>query len=503
MRLPLFRTAVLLCLAATAAGCTPTETLDADYVIRNVTVIDGTGAAPLVEQTVAIQGDSILLIGPTRRFETTDSTIVIDGTGKFLIPGLWDMHSHAYGYEQYAFPLFLANGVTGVRDMSSDLAISLWLRESVREGRLTGPEFLITGPTLDAQYLLRAIQGTPYAEAREAVDDTAYAVAMVDSLARVKIDAIKVHSLTPRVAYFTILAAAKRHGIPVVGHVPESVSVREAIEAGQRTIEHNTRVELAMTPRGEELSNWALQLSQRFFDRHRALPILGPLFGLRLAVADSALAAYDSATADAFGRFAAERPVWFDPTLVVMETVFRANDSAFRNPPELKYAPAAALTMDEGIPTGAQATPAQLEAGRARLTRHLSTIPPLIRNGVKLITGTDVPVVPLVPGFSLHRELELLVQAGLTPMQAIQAATRNSAEAAQRLTTLGTVEPGKRASLVLLGADPLADISNVKRIDAVFLNGRFFDRVALDAMLDSALSYAQSTRRREVAVVPR
>lgn len=500
MRLPSFRTAVLLVLAATAAGCERTETLDADYVIRNVTVIDGTGAPPLTEQTVAIQADTVLLIGPTKRFKTTDSTVVIDGTGKFLIPGLWDMHSHAYGYEQHAFPLFIANGVTGVRDMSSDLGISLWLRESVREGRLVGPEFLITGPTLDAQYLLRAIQGTPYAEAREAVDDTAYAVAMVDSLARVKVDGIKVHSLTPRAAYFTILAAAKRHGIPVVGHVPESVSVREAIEAGQRTIEHNTRVELAMTPRGEELSAWALRLSQVFFDRHRALPIVGPLFGLRLAVADSAMASYDSATAYAFGRFAAERPVWFDPTLVVMESVFRV-DSAFRNPPELQYAPAASLAMDEGLPTGAQATPAQLEAGRARMKRQLSTIPPLIASGAKLITGTDAPVVPLVPGFSLHRELELLVEAGLTPMQAIQAATRNSAEAAQRLAILGTIEPGKRASLVLLGADPLADIRNVKRIDAVFLNGHYFDRAALDGMLDSARAYAQSTRRREVAGV--
>ncbi|MHB1329788.1 MAG: amidohydrolase family protein, partial [Gemmatimonadales bacterium] len=309
------------------------------------------------------------------------------------------------------------------------------------------------------------------------------------------IDAIKVHSLTPRVAYFTILAAAKRHGIPVVGHVPESVSVREAIEAGQHTIEHNTRVELAMTPRGDELSNWALGVGQHIFDRFAVIPVVGPLFALRLAVADSALAAYDSATAYAFGSFAAERPVWFAPTLTVMEALYRGNDPAYRRPPELKYAPAASLEMDEGMGIDTAATEAQLEAGRARLARQLTTIPPLINTGVKLITGTDAPVYPLVPGFSLHRELELLVQAGLTPMQAIQAATRNSAEAAGRLADLGTIEPGKRGSMVLLSADPLADISNTRQIDAVLLNGRFLDRATLDRMLADALTYAQSTRR--------
>lgn len=483
----LFGTFVLALVAVAACRSEPAA-LDADLLIQHVTVIDGTGAAPRPDQSVAIKGERIVALGPAAEVRAPATAKVIDGQGKYLIPGLWDMHVHLNGYQEHSFPLFVANGVTGVRDMGGNLAASLKLREAARSGTLPAPEVLIAGPILDAEYLVRAVAGTPYAAGRAAVPDSAAGVAMVDSLARAGVDHIKVHSLTPRAAYFAIVAEAKRKGIPVVGHMPDSVSNREAITAGQRTIEHGSKLEYEETPRGEELNRHWLAATQKVIDQNRDHPKVGPIFMIRLVMADSARAAFDSATAASFGAFAAQHEVWFDPTLVVMETLYRANDSAFRHPPELKYAPPSARS--EEIPSTTNATPEALEAGRAELRRYFGMIQPLLKAGAKFTTGTDLPVPPLPPGFSLLRELELLVQAGFSPMQAIQAATHNSAEAAGKLAEMGTVETGKRASLVLLDADPLADISNVKRIDAVIVKGKLLDRATLDRMLADAEAYA-------------
>src|SRR5262249_5677013 len=214
--------------------------------------------------------------------------------------------------------LFLANGVTTIRDLSDPLATSLWLRQETNFGRLLGPEMLISGPTLDSPYLVKAVQGTPYATAREGIFDSASAVAMVDSLKRVGVDHIKVHGMTPRAAYFAVLAEAKRKGILVVGHVPDSVSLKEAIEAGQRTIEHDSGLELALSGREEAIRAWMLARMQRAIDQNQAAPKLGPIFQYRLAAADSAFRSIDQGKARALADLAAKHDVWFDPTLVVL-----------------------------------------------------------------------------------------------------------------------------------------------------------------------------------------
>src|SRR5439155_19351219 len=219
-------------------------------------------------------------------------------------------------YGQHSFPLFLANGVTTIRDVGGDLANSLWLRQETQFGRLLGPEMLIAGPTLDAEYVVRGVQGTPYAAARVAVPDSGRAVAVVDSLSRMGVDQIKVHSMTPRAAYFAILAQARKHGIPVVGHVPDSVMPDEAIRAGQRTIEHDTRLEEAETPRGAAITQWMLAAMQSAINTAGKRARVAPIFALRLAAADSAVAAFEPRTATAFAELAAKAPVWFDPTLV-------------------------------------------------------------------------------------------------------------------------------------------------------------------------------------------
>ena len=476
-----------------AAACAP-PTPEPDFVIDGVTVIDGIGDDPAPDRAVAIRDGQVVAVGPAGSLDAGSRTVRIDGRGKFLIPGLWDMHVHLIGYGERAFPLFLANGVTTVRDMGGNLARSRTLREEVRSGQRLGPELLIAGPILDAPFLVRAVRGTVYAEGREGVADSAAGVMWVDSLSRVPVDQIKIHSMTPRAAYLAIVARAKQHGIPVGGHVPDSLMPREVIEAGQRTIEHTWRIPLATSSRGDEISRWELAAMQPAFDssaRRRARP---PIL-IRLAADDSGLASFDSARAVEFAQWAGRQEVWFDPTLVVIQAFMGmpgVGDSS-----ELRYVPPSARLEERVEPANPNPTEAQREALRQRYLTTRRPIEALIRGGAKFITGTDVPVMPLVPGFALHHELAALVDAGLTPMQAIQAATRNASQAAGRSDQVGTIEPGKRADLVLLDADPLADITNTRRIRAVVTRGRLLQRAALDSLLADAEAFARAAERQQ------
>jgi imidazolonepropionase-like amidohydrolase len=464
-------------------------------IIDGVTIIDGTGAAPAPDRSVAIRDGQITAIGLSGSIAPGDSTVRVDGRGKFLIPGLWDMHAHAMTLEEHSFPLFLANGVTSIRDMGGNLETSVRVRDAARSGRALGPEVLIAGPVLDSPFLVKAVEGTVYAGGRAAVPDSATAVFWVDSLSRVPVDQIKVHSMTPRAAYFAILARAKQLGIPVGGHLPDSVSPREAIEAGQRTIEHDWKLPFAMSSRAEEISRWELHAMQQAMDKPTRRGF-GPVVMLRVAADSAALASYDSTRAAEFAAWVRDREVWFDPTLAVIQAVFDVPGAS--DTTELRYMPRSAMLDERLEPPNPNPTPAQIEAIQRRYKASLRPVEALIKGGAKFVTGTDIPVAPLVPGFSVHHELAALVGAGLTPMQAIQAGTRNSAQAAGRGAQVGTIEAGKRADLILLDADPTKDIANTRRIRAVVTNGRVLDRTKLDSLLAEAEAFAKrdTTARR-------
>ncbi|MEZ4586399.1 MAG: amidohydrolase family protein [Gemmatimonadales bacterium] len=482
--------ALALLVGASAVGCGP-ERVPADLLIEGVTLIDGTGADPVPDRAVAIEGDRIVAVGPSGSIVVGDETARIDGTGQWLMPGLWDMHVHLGGYGEGAFPLFLANGVTTIRELGDDLATVVRLRDEVRSGRLLGPEMLIAGPILDAPFLVRAVAGTRYEAGRRAVADSASAVFWVDSLSRAGVDQLKVHSMTPRAAYFAILGRARQLGLPVVGHLPDSVMPREAIEAGQRTIEHTWRLDLATSSRRDELARWELEALQHAIDIAGDPPAYMPLARIRLAAGDSALASFDPVRAAEFAGWAAEREVWFDPTLVVIQAFLGLPEVA--DSAELRYLPAEARSV-ETLGT-ASPSPAAIAAMRRRYLSIRASIDALIEGGARFVAGTDVPVMPLVPGFALHHELGALVDAGLTPMQALEAATANAARAAGRIDRVGTVAAGMRADLVLLDADPLAAIGNTRRIRAVVRGGRLLDRAALDGLLREAEARASGGER--------
>jgi imidazolonepropionase-like amidohydrolase len=478
-------------LLAALAGCGAPTVITEGVVIRNVTVIDGTDREPRPNMSFVVSGERILAVRPNAEVEVAGSVAEIDGAGKFLIPGLWDMHVHMVGYAERSFPLFLANGVTTVRDVGGELQQSGWLRQETRFKRLLGPRVLISGPMLESELTVQAARGTLAEGSSIATPDSATAVAVVDSLALAGVDHIKVHGGTPRAAYFAAAGAAARHGLPLVGHVPDSVMPDEAIAAGQRTIEHGSKQAFANSARGADLSQWMLAEMQRYLDsRDGQLRPLG-IFRYRIIADDSASQAYDLPTARRFAELAAARDVWFDPTLVVWRAFVLRNEPGVWRRPEHVYVPRVVREYQELPPPDAGATPADRERGREQWQAAHAAFAELVSAGAKFVAGTDVPVFPMVPGFSLHDELQLLHEIGLSPLQALQAATRNAAAAAGMLGEVGTIEEGKIADLVLLDGDPLADLGNTTRIVAVITRGRLLDRATLDRFLEDAKAFAR------------
>jgi imidazolonepropionase-like amidohydrolase len=408
----------------------------------DVTVVDGTGAAPKPHLTVIIADARIVTIGPSHTTAVPADARVVRGAGKVLIPGLWDMHVHLTALGATPLSAFIAAGVTGVRDMGGNLRVIQRWQKRIGAGTLVGPRIVAPGPILDGPQA-RGTRG------RRAIATAEEGVATVRELKEGGAAFIKTHSLLPREAYFAIAAEAQRQGLEVCGHVPNAVRLDEAIAAGQTTIEHLVGVALACSTR-EAALRARLLAEDQVLDRRPSG--LGAYVDARLRIDHDALQSYSPAKATAvFARLAQHR-VWQCPTLVTLRAVERRD---------------------------------QPQHGRngSAFSRELALVRAMRRAGVPFLAGTDLGLGGIPAGSSLHDELALLVRAGLTPMEALQAATRNAARALHLEHQLGTVEEGKLADLVLLDADPLRDIRNTTKIRAVVVNGHLLDRAALDQML--------------------
>ena len=439
-------------------------------VIANVTVIDMTGASPRPGMTVVIAGGRIRSVRAATPDESRTSPVV-DGTGKFLIPGLWDMHTHIWDREML-FPIYLAHGITGIRDMGSPLARWLEWRRDIAAGRVAGPRSVLAGPIVDGfrPFSFFFIQLTSPAEARDSVR------ALRDRGA----DFIKVYDRLEREVYLAIAAEASRLGLPFAGHVPFGVKASEAARLGQRSIEHLAGVALECSPAEDSLRSAALGALR---DAH-ADGLSNQEAGARLGRAydltrKDALAGCTVDRAQALFQVFRNHRTWHVPTLVVREDAGE-EDLTSRLRGYFKYFPDYVHAM---ILPQRESTPAEREAARQRFQQKLDLVGAMFAAGVRILAGSDAPNPYSVPGLGLHHELAFLVQAGLTPGQALQAATRDAAEFAGQLDSLGTLEAGKVADLVLLDADPLADIRNSEKIFAVVQGGRLLDRASLNAML--------------------
>jgi hypothetical protein len=413
-----------------------------EIVFEHATVIDGTGAPPRKDVTVAIAGGRIVSVG--KIVQPSAGARVIDASGQFLIPGLWDMHVHldAQGNE---LRTLVKNGITGIREMYSGIPIATldaWL-ERPENPRITAPGFL-DGPLMSGPDRPDAFAVGTADEARRAVD----------ILASRGPDFLKVYSSLPREAYFAIAQESKRLGIPFAGHVPETVSPAEASDAGQRSEEHLINILLACSTREEELRRRRIFTMSDTgispFERGLQLGFPDP---------DGLFDTYDAAKAAALFRTFVRNSTWQTPTLALLHSFLADKDRARR------------LVYMRDL------SPEVFDGWMARISTLLDRYKQLVRDmhraGVEFLAGTDTsPDNPVPLGAGLHDELELFVESGFTPMEALQTATRNPARYFGALQDMGTIEAGKLADLVLLYANPLDDIGNTRKISMVVLRGR-------------------------------
>jgi imidazolonepropionase-like amidohydrolase len=394
-------------------------------VLLHVTVIDMTGAAVKADMTVIVAGGRIAAIGKTNKLHIPKDSQVINATGKFLIPGLWDMHTHIGNedFDKNAYlRLFIANGVTGIRVMFGELEHYVW-RKEIDSGKLLGPRLVVASREID--------------EAKTSAQEACKAIRKAKQEGA---DFFKVHDGLPKDSYLALMDEARRIGLRVEGHVPVSISAEEASAAGQKSIEHFTGLNEA-----ESDSRKALALSAIF----------------------------------------KKNQTWLCPTLIMRNNYAVLDDKRQVNDERLKYVEPSWQKRWVRMVNESGNAPANEWSNRKEIVRKEKNLVGLMHKaGVNMLAGTDNTNPFCFPGFSIHDELAILVDAGLAPLEALQTATLNPAKFLNKLHLLGTVEKGKLADLFLLDANPLADIHNTTKIHAVVVNGQFIGRQELDRMLD-------------------
>ncbi len=397
------------------------------------TLIDGTDRPPIANAVVVLDGDKIVAVGPRDKIAIPSDATTIDATGKFLVPGLWDMHAHLAPVEQVA--AYLAAGVTSIRDIGYIIDFIAGIRDAIEAGKGIGPRILFNG----------LVDGNgPNAIGSVRIGSREDIPKVIDKLRAAGCQEVKIYQSISPALVPAIIQYAHAHGMRVVGHVPDGMLAPQAIEAGYDSISHVGFLLQAFgeTPKG-------LSRVQRY-ERFASFDLSKPELTREI---DALLAHH----------------VMIDPTLVVTESV-NVTPATFA-----KLEPGVA-TMPPEMPALSEAMPADFEA-KAKLTidKLVELVGLLHKRLVTIVAGTDVTV----PGHSLHRELELYVQAGFTPLEALQAATIVPARYMHRDHELGTIEPGKRADLVVLAGDPLADIHNIRKVERVIARGKIYDARAL------------------------
>lgn len=401
-------------------------------VIRNVNVVSMTSPKVAEKQNVIVR-DGVIESVSTRLAKMPDGTKVIDGTGKFLIPGLAEMHGHVppvnapNGATEDALFLYVANGITTVRGMLGH-AGQLELREKSKRGEIVAPNLYLAGPSFNGQSI-----NSP----QEAIDK-------VRAQKKEGWDLLKVHPGLTRDEYDAMAKTAREEGIRFGGHVPAEVGLEHAIAMGQETFDH--------------IDGYAELLEAE----------KGPVDGKMLS---------------AIVKKSKDANVWIVPTSALWEVLFGTIPlDTLKSYPELKYVPQA--TVDQWSSAFEQRlTQIPREQAKNVIAARTTILRALHRGGVKILMGTDAPQQFSVPGFSLHRELLRMREAGMSPYEILKSGTVNVGEYFAKQDSFGTIEPGRRADLVLVDANPLADVANVARISGVMVRGRWLSRSDLDAEL--------------------
>jgi hypothetical protein len=447
-----------------------------EFAIANVNVVDVRAGVVLPNRTVLIEGGRIVVVAPADQAPLEPGTTVIDASGAYVIPGLWDMHAHLRGNgtppwltTDWIMPLVLAHGVTGVRDMTSEcdgpaqgpvcLSQMLEWQASIESGALLGPRLMA----------LSSFQINP-PWSYEVSEEEARGV--VRALAGMGVPNLKIYDRLAPEALGWLSDEASTLGLGVWGHVPLRMSAREASRVGLRSIEHARDFLFDCFPGGEAFraaatsSTAPVELMRRMVDEHD-----------------------DGACAVVFAELAANG-TWYVPTHVTRRRDAFAGDAGFRADPRARFVPSDIqsdfvrhldrIVVADSAASGATFMDFYLKGLAITGAAH--------RAGVLIMVGSDAPDPFVFPGSAVHDEMGELVAAGLSPAEALRAATWNGAVFLDVADSYGTVEPGRRADLVILDANPLDDIGNTRRIRGLVFGGRYLDRAALDQLLDQALA---------------
>ena len=458
-------------------------------VIAGAVVIDVRSGAQRPGSTVVVRGNRIVAVVPDSEFRVPRGVARVDAGGRYLVPGLWDMHVHTAAITMipgqefeanaaYVFPLFLAHGVTGIRDMSGKLETLRRWRDSVARGLRLGPRMVVTGRKVGGA--LPVVPGGPH-PVRTAADVRR----SVRLLREHGADFVKVDGL-PVSLYPVLFEAARAEGLRVAGHVPPWIGLGELADDGIWTAEHLQGVFLDASTRRRELlrrEQWARTWWGRLLIRLRLWNIRETQRRDRRTVVDT----WSDSAVQVLAARLRRNGTWETPTLIGLRDIAGEPPATPREdqlPYRLPFHDKKVLDeSDVDIPNV-----------KKRLDLYYRAAGALAREGVPLLAGSDMPGTRRVPGFSLIEELEELERAGLTPLQALEAATLNPARALGFADSLGTIEPGKLADLVLLDRNPLEGARNLRTVWAVVVNGRFLGRAELDRMLSDVRQLALETR---------
>ena len=445
-----------------------------DVVIRHVTIVDVEAAKTIPGQAVVLKGDDIVAVGADGAIaKGWRAARTVEGEGRYLIPGLWDMHVHFGGGPELIeenralLPLYVANGITTIRDASGDLPdqVLAW-RGEIASGKLFGPRLLTSGAKIEG--IAPVWKGTIEVGSEADVD------AALDRLKnRDKVDFVKITDSTLKPELFLYaLRRAKALGLRTSGHIPMALTTEQAVDAGISSIEH---LDYAYNAGAKDEAAIAADFAAKRIDRAEANRRLDAGFDR-----DTAMAVYR--------RFAA-KGVFVTPTLNGSRIIAYLDRDDHSKDEGLAYiGPKLRKTYDWRIERAAKADAAAVAARHKQIEDVSTILPMLAEAGVPIIAGTDAGFLNSFnyPGFGLHAEIGLFVEKGLTPAQALASATRAGPAWFGWLDRYGAIKPGMAADLVLLTKNPLEDIAATRAIDTVVLRGMVQDRAALDKMLADA-----------------
>jgi len=405
--------------------------------ITRVNVVDVVDGRILPNSTVVVDGTTIASVTPNGK--APSNALVVNGDGKFLIPGLWDMHAHTEGSGEAWLPLYVANGVTGIRDMGSALDYILRLRDATASGRLLGPRMFVAGPILDD-----APGDWPFRMRVKTADEGRAAVRLLKQRG---VDLIKVHDHTPPPVFYAVADEAQRQHLPLAGHIPRGLTIEQVVDAGQRSVEHFSNGDV-----------W------RMCSRGRT---------------------YRPEACQSLFRMLAEKGVWQTPTLLAMSELLTIGTPRSEiGAEQMAYAGKQIRAMWAG--NQSLVNPNVIDAERRVAATSGVVAADMAKAGMGILAGCDT----MIAGFCVHDELAAMVRGGMPPLTALQTATINPARYFGIEQTAGSVAGGRRADLILLDANPLSDMGNIRRIRTVVVAGRLLDRRALDKMLDDARAAA-------------